>query len=193
MPDVDKEGMLLVEDIAADNPVPRGTVANKVLHGVVDPTLQTEGRLKINDFSIISKLGEGGFGSVVLACKKTSSKLYAIKLLPKKRMHGSKDAERVLAEVEAMQQLEHPFITRLHGTFQDNQRVYLILEFVGGGDLSRHLEKHGVFPEDWAQLYVAEIASALQHGVPLPLAQTAIAVNLPLRMPLTRKGLWHSP
>jgi len=118
--------------------------------------------LSINDFDVLSKIGEGGFGTVLLVRKKTTGKLYALKVLVKKNMRRTGDARRAISESAAMQEIKHPFVVTLHFAFQDTNHIYFVLEFVGGGDLYSHLERQ-TFPESWAQIYIAEIALAIQH------------------------------
>ena len=91
--------------------------------------------LKISDFQVLSKLGEGGFGTVLLAKKKSSGKLYALKVLEKRNMRMRGIAERVIAECETLQRIHHPFVVQMHYAFQDRSRVVFVLEHVAGGDL----------------------------------------------------------
>ena len=62
-----------------------------------------------------------------------------------------------------MAENRHPFIVSLQHSFQDDQHLYLVMDFVGGGDLFSLIEKKGRLPEDWARIYSAEIVLALQH------------------------------
>ena len=94
--------------------------------------------LKINDFQMLGKLGAGGFGTVMLARKKATNTLYALKMISKSRMARKGFAEQVIAESEAMQALTHPFIVRLFGAFHDAARVYFLLEFAPAGDMHAH-------------------------------------------------------
>ena len=110
---------------------------------------------------MISKLGEGGFGTVMLVRKKTSGTLFALKLLAKRRMTRRGVAENVISESESLQQIRHPFVVALHYAFQDHSCVYFVLEHVAGGDLFNYLQEHRLFPEEWCRLYLAEIAMAL--------------------------------
>jgi S-adenosylmethionine/arginine decarboxylase-like enzyme len=103
--------------------------------------------LSIADFEVLSKIGEGGFGTVLLVRKRKTGKLYALKVLVKKNMRRSGDARRAISESAAMQEIKHPFVVTLHFAFQDANHIYFVLEFVGGGDLYSHLERH-TFPEE---------------------------------------------
>ena len=103
--------------------------------------------LSITDFEVLSKIGEGGFGTVLLVRKRSTGKLYALKVLVKKNMRRSGDARRAISESAAMQEIKHPFVVTLHFAFQDSNHIYFVLEFVGGGDLYSHLERQ-TFPEE---------------------------------------------
>lgn len=104
-------------------------------------------QLSITDFEVLSKIGEGGFGTVLLVRKRSTGKLYALKVLVKKSMRRTGDARRAISESAAMQEIKHPFVVTLHFAFQDEKHVYFVLEFVGGGDLYSHLERQ-TFSED---------------------------------------------
>ena len=65
--------------------------------------------------------------------------------------------------LQEMARKQHPYIVSLHQSFQDDLHLYLVMDFVGGGDLFALLEKRGQFHESWARVYVGEIALALQH------------------------------
>ena len=110
---------------------------------------------------MLSKLGEGGFGTVLLAKKKSSGKLYALKVLEKRNMRMRGIAERVIAECETLQRIHHPFVVQMHYAFQDRSRVVFVLEHVAGGDLFTYLQERQAFPESWCRIYTAELSLAL--------------------------------
>ena len=68
-----------------------------------------------------------------------------------------------IAERELLERLDHPFIMKLLFAFQDTQHLYLIMDFVNGGELFYHLAKAGKFDEKRAQFYIAEIVLALEY------------------------------
>lgn len=117
--------------------------------------------LSISDFTMVSKLGEGGFGTVMLVRKKVSGSLFALKVLAKRKMTHRGVAESVISESESLKEIRHPFVVALHYAFQDKDCVYFVLEHVEGGDLFTHLQEHRRFPEQWCRLYLAEVALAL--------------------------------
>jgi serine/threonine protein kinase len=74
-----------------------------------------------------------------------------------------KQTEHILSEKEVLSQIHHPFIVNLLKTFQDTKRLYMILEYVVGGEVFSHLRKAGKFPSDVAKFYAAEIILALEY------------------------------
>jgi serine/threonine protein kinase len=65
--------------------------------------------------------------------------------------------------LQEMADKRHPYIVSLQHSFQDDQHLYLVMDFIGGGDLFSLIEKKGRLPEAWARIYSAEIALALNH------------------------------
>lgn len=120
--------------------------------------------LRLSDFAVMGSIGEGGQGKVLLAKLKTSGQLYAMKLLFKERLNTTAQAERVLREAHALQEAKHPFIIELLGAFQDEEYVYLLLEYAGGGDLYTRLDslEAGMEMND-VRVAVAEVSLALSH------------------------------
>ena len=99
---------------------------------------------------------------VLLVRKKSSGEILALKAIDKQRLRPSALAH-VLAESEAMQRIEHPFVMRLHGAFQDARHFFFVFEYVGGGDLYKMLTRFQSFPLEWCKIYTAEVALALSH------------------------------
>ena len=118
--------------------------------------------LTIDDFKLISVLGRGFYGKVMLAENK-SHQLFAIKSIQKKKLVDTKKANTVLAERNIMMMAKHPFIVQLKFAFQSSSKFYLGLEYVQGGELFYSINQRGVFQIDDARLYIAEIALALKH------------------------------
>jgi hypothetical protein len=91
---------------------------------------------KLDDFIQLEKLGSGAFSKVVKCQQKKTKKFYAMKILQKKRIFDLNQVER--SKNEKMIQfefLECPFIVNLYKTFQDDCNLYMILEYVSGGEL----------------------------------------------------------
>ncbi|KAK8852577.1 hypothetical protein M9Y10_017565 [Tritrichomonas musculus] len=94
----------------------------------------------LDDFTIIDKIGSGYSGEVLLAKYKATNQLYALKSIPKENIAESK-VTRAFSERNILMEASHPFITRLISTFQTEDKLYLVLEYVQGGDLLHHINK----------------------------------------------------
>ncbi|XP_020293158.1 ribosomal protein S6 kinase 2 beta [Pseudomyrmex gracilis] len=116
-------------------------------------------------FELLKVLGQGSFGKVFLVRKivgKDSGTLYAMKVL-KKATLKVRDRVRTKMERNILVDVEHPFIVRLQYAFQTEGKLYLILDFLRGGDLFSRLNKEVMFTEDDVKFYLAELALALDH------------------------------
>lgn len=119
------------------------------------------------DFELLRVLGKGGYGKVFQVKKGTGSdqgKIFAMKVLRKaKIVINQKDTAHTKAERNILESIKHPFIVDLIYAFQTGGKLYLILEYLPGGELFMHLEREGIFSEETACFYLAEITLALEH------------------------------
>ncbi|XP_044756566.1 ribosomal protein S6 kinase 2 beta isoform X2 [Coccinella septempunctata] len=116
-------------------------------------------------FELLKVLGEGSFGKVFLVRKVVGSDagmLYAMKVLRKATLRV-RDRYRTKMERNILVDVEHPFIVKLHYAFQTTGKLYLILDFLRGGDLFSRLNKEVMFTEEDVKFYLAELALALHH------------------------------
>ncbi|XP_030647980.1 ribosomal protein S6 kinase alpha-1 isoform X2 [Chanos chanos] len=116
-------------------------------------------------FDLLKVLGQGSFGKVFLVRKKTgpdAGQLYAMKVL-KKATLKVRDRMRTKMERDILVEVNHPFIVKLHYAFQTEGKLYLILDFLRGGDLFTRLSKEVMFTEEDVKFYLAELALALDH------------------------------
>lgn len=117
----------------------------------------------LDDFEVMKVVGQGAFGKVYQVRKKGSSEIYAMKVMRKDKIMEKNHAEYMKAERDILTKIDHPFIVRLRYSFQTKYRLYLVLDFINGGHLFFQLYHHGLFREDLARLYTAEIVSAVSH------------------------------
>lgn len=118
-----------------------------------------------SQFELLRVLGEGSFGKVFLVRKivgQDSGTLYAMKVL-KKATLKIKDRVRSTNERNILADVEHAFIVKLHYAFQTPGKLYLILDFLRGGDLFTRLSKEVMFTEEDVKFYLAELALAMNH------------------------------
>lgn len=143
---------------------------------------------EIRDFNPIRVLGQGAYGKVILVKDKQTNKLYAMKQLKKaeilisstdtnseavgkipetddedsEEIKRAKRIERTFAERTILSQLEHPNIVKLFYSFHDTSKLYLLLQYIPGGELFYHLKEYGTLEEDTVAFYAAEISCALK-------------------------------
>jgi serine/threonine protein kinase len=121
--------------------------------------------LTIDDFTLVHLLGQGGVGNVWYAIKQDTQQVFAMKIIDKHHIIGSSSVGRVLAEREIMTMLEHPFVITLHFAFQDDTRIFFVLDFLSGGDFFRLMKQipDRRMSEEAAMFYAAEIMLALEY------------------------------
>lgn len=119
--------------------------------------------MTLNDFEIGKPLGKGKFGRVYLAREKTTGFICALKVLHKSELVQGKVEIQVRREIEIQSNLRHPNVLRLFGYFHDKKRIFLVLEYAGHGELYKHLQKAGKFPEWRAAQYIAQMTAALKY------------------------------
>ena len=104
----------------------------------------TKGKYSLTDFQIQRTLGTGSFGRVHLVQSKHNQRFYAVKVLKKAQVVKMKQVEHTNDERRMLQQVKHPFLITLWGTFQDSKNLYMVMDFVEGGELFSLLRKSQV-------------------------------------------------
>lgn len=118
----------------------------------------------IKDFDIIKPISKGAFGSVFLAKKKATGDYFAIKVLKKADMIAKNQITNVKAErMILMKQAESPFVAKLYFTFQSKDNLYLVMEYLNGGDCAALIKSLGCLPEEWTKNYIAEVVLGLEY------------------------------
>ena len=116
------------------------------------------------DFEIIKPISKGAFGSVFLAKKKATGDYYAIKVLRKADMITKNQITNVKHErMILMKQSESPFVAKLYFTFQSKDYLYLVMEYLNGGDCAALIKSLGSLPEEWTRNYIAEVVLGLEY------------------------------
>ncbi|KAI0128864.1 catalytic subunit of camp-dependent protein kinase [Xylariales sp. AK1849] len=145
------------------------TNAGSSQHGVPQEEPQstekrvTKGKYSLGDFDMLRTLGTGSFGRVHLVQSKHNQRFYAVKVLKKAQVVKMKQVEHTNDERRMLGEVKHPFLITLWGTFQDSKNLYMVMDFVEGGELFSLLRKSGRFPNPVAKFYAAEVTLALEY------------------------------
>lgn len=153
---------------------PKSVVQHEVIKGsdAVNPSKRTmlapsqpshKERTSINDFEFIKPISRGAYGKVYLARKRATGDLFAMKVLKKLDMIRKNDIERILAERNILITVRNPFVVRFFYSFTCRDNLYLVMEYLNGGDLYSLLRKIGCLEEDVARVYIAELVLALEY------------------------------
>uniref|UniRef100_H2ZCQ8 Serine/threonine-protein kinase greatwall n=1 Tax=Ciona savignyi TaxID=51511 RepID=H2ZCQ8_CIOSA len=123
----------------------------------------------VDDFIIIKPISQGAFGQVYLGKRKTDKRMYAIKVMRKSKMIRKNMTRNVLSERKALALSKSPFIVHLFYSLETPLDIYLIMEYIIGGDVKSLLAVLGYFDQSMAVLYAAEVTLALEylhkHGI----------------------------
>ncbi|KAI8893962.1 hypothetical protein BC833DRAFT_606716 [Globomyces pollinis-pini] len=116
----------------------------------------------IKDYEIIKPISKGAFGSVFLAKKKITGQYHAIKVLKKADMVAKNQVTNIKSERTILTQIDSPFVVKLFSTFQSRNHIYLVMEYLNGGDCAALIKSMGQLDEAWAKQYVTEMIQGLE-------------------------------
>jgi len=120
-------------------------------------------KVTFENFEFLKVLGKGTFGKVILCREKSTSHLYAIKILKKEVIIKKDEVEHTLTEKRVLQSTNHPFLISLKYSFTTEDRLCFVMEYVNGGELFFHLNKEKQFSEERTKFYGAEIICAIDY------------------------------
>ncbi|KAI8090676.1 kinase-like domain-containing protein [Thamnidium elegans] len=120
-------------------------------------------RLKLADFNMLRTLGTGSFGRVHLVQSRVNARYYAVKVLKKSEVVRLKQVEHTNNEKHILESVAHPFLVNMWGTFQDNVNLYMVMDYVPGGELFSVLRRSKRFPDHVAKFYAAEVILAIEY------------------------------
>lgn len=118
-------------------------------------------RIGKEDFDSLKVVGRGAFGEVRLVQKHDTGHVYAMKILRKEDMLEKEQVAHARAERDILAEAENPWVVKMYYSFQDGHYLYLVMEFLPGGDLMTMLMKKDTFTEDETQFYIAESVLAI--------------------------------
>ncbi|KAK2989470.1 hypothetical protein RJ640_019569, partial [Escallonia rubra] len=119
-------------------------------------------KMGADDFELLTMIGKGAFGEVRVCREKTTGHVYAMKKLKKSEMLRRGQVEHVKAERNLLAEVDSNCIVKLYCSFQDEEYLYLIMEYLPGGDMMTLLMRKDTLSEDEARFYVAETILAIE-------------------------------
>ena len=119
-------------------------------------------KLGVDDFEPLKVIGKGAFGEVRLVQKIDNGHIYAMKVLRKSEMVEKEQVAHVRAERDILVEVDHTWVVKMFYSFQDQENLYLVMEFLAGGDVMTLLMKKDTLSEEVSQFYIAETALALE-------------------------------
>lgn len=119
--------------------------------------------LSIKDFNVGATVGTGSFARVRVVTHKVEGSIWAVKILKKVNVFALKQIDHVLNERQLLERLHHPFIVDLAGTFQDEKCLYMVLEFVLGGEFYSFLRSEKRLDSPSAKFYATQVILFLEY------------------------------
>ncbi|KAK5813412.1 hypothetical protein PVK06_028862 [Gossypium arboreum] len=119
-------------------------------------------KIGVEDFELLTIIGKGAFGEVRICREKTTGQVYAMKKLKKSEMLRRGQVEHVKAERNLLAEVDSNCIVKLYFSFQDDDFLYLIMEYLPGGDMMTLLMRKDILSDDEARFYVAETVLAIE-------------------------------
>ena len=156
MDDSSKEGIISVED--------KETKMEELTNDNQDQDQALNVKVTYNDFEPIKLLGRGSFGEVILVRLKANKKVYAMKILSKSLLKIKKQQIHTKTERDLMVKINCPFIVNIKSAFQDNSKLYIVSEFMQGGDMFYHLHDGQIviFNNEKTKFYILELVLAIE-------------------------------
>ena len=131
---------------------------------IISEKKERKNSITLNNFNILRLIGAGSFGKVFLAeLKNDKSKQYAMKILEKEKIIEWKQENNIFTERDILLNIKHPFISKLSYAFQDSEKLYLVTDFMPGGDLMHKLISYGKLSERTSKIYASELFLAIDY------------------------------
>lgn len=113
-------------------------------------------------FDLLKLIGEGAFGKVILVKNCLDSKLYAMKVISKKLLKKKNHISYMKSERDILTKIDHPFVVSLWFAFQSEKKIFLVMDFLAGGELFFHLKRRGLILEHEVRFYLGEMILAIE-------------------------------
>ena len=125
--------------------------------------LYFQNKTKFSDeYNLMDRIGSGGFGTVYKWFNKKNNSIWAVKMISKSNMSEHR-LTKIAKEVKIIRDLDHPNIVKIYENFEDDKNLYIVSEFIKGGELLSELVRRGSFTEkDWARV-IRQVLEALNY------------------------------
>lgn len=118
-------------------------------------------KLTVDDFDTLNIIGRGAFGEVRVCRLQSNKEVYAMKIMKKSEMLKKNQVSHIRAERDVLALADNPWVVKLDFSFQDERNLYLIMEYLQGGDLMTILMKYDILTEEQTRFYIGEVAMAI--------------------------------
>ena len=137
-------------------------IKQKILKQETESMRKRRQKVTVFDFEPIKIIGKGAFGEVRVVRYKPTGEVFAMKKLNKTEMLYKNQVQHVLAERNVLATVDNPWIVELKFSFQDDKNLYLVMEYLGGGDLMTLLIRKNILTEAESRFYIAECILAIE-------------------------------
>ncbi len=141
-----------------------------LVHPSISPDTQKSGalprrapRIEFSDLEFLQIVGVGNSGCVSLQTHRPTGMQYALKAMDKYKIKYKKQSQHIHNELHIMSSIDHPFCTAFVQAYQDNSKLYILQEWMPGGELFHHMQREDIFTEDAARFYTACVVVALEY------------------------------
>ncbi|KAL6604155.1 Pkinase-domain-containing protein [Neocallimastix californiae] len=132
-------------------------------HYLPPPPPLNKNEINLDSFDVIKTIGTGSFGRVHLVRSHSNKKFYAMKAIQKKHIVKEQQIEHIKEEKQILEELRHPLFIHLLGTFQTKTHLFIVTNYIAGGELFAVLKKKTRFINNVAKFYAAEVTVALDY------------------------------
>ena len=149
-------------DLLNLTPHEKELIKQDVLHKEAELNRKARKKISIYEYEPLDIIGRGAFGEVRIWRNKDSGEVVAIKKMKKKEMLIKNQIAHVRAEKDILSRAHNPWIVDLKWSFQDSNNLYLVMEYLPGGDLMNLLIKKDILSEEESRFYMGEMILAIE-------------------------------